>query len=310
LAFYDQILWNNSQIKIGGKMVNHKSWKDSGIYFVHQLIDKSGKILSKETLERKYNITCPCLQFESLAHTIPKDWKKQIASDNLNSDRNPIFKCNIYYAKEKKEIGSTDTREVYWHFIDKITQRPTSEAKWIEKTELDVTVNEWEIIYKMPYGLTRDTSIRAFHYKITHRIIACNYQLKIWKIKDRDKCDYCDEIDNIEHFFVTCEKSKAFWNTVLKWWEIFAKTTFPLYVYETIFGVPNEENNIVVANLNYLLLHGNYHIYRCKKKGISNLYEFLLDCKNRLQIEHKIMISKDKEDDFNLKWGELYNSLS
>jgi hypothetical protein len=66
-----------------------------------------------------------------------------------------------------------------------------------------------------------------------------------------------------------------------------------------------------VFNLNYLLLHGNYHIYRCKKKGIGiNLYEFLLDCKNRLQIEQKIMISKDKEDEFNSKWGELYNSLS
>jgi hypothetical protein len=217
LAYYEQIVWNNSLIKIGGKMAKYTTWKESGIYFIHQLIDKNGKILSKDLLERKYNITCPYLQYESLVHAIPKEWKKQIASDNINSDRNPIFKCNIYYTKDTKEIGSTDTREVYWHFIDKITQRPTSEAKWIEKTELDVTVNEWQIIYKMPYGLTRDINILAFHYKITHRIIACNYQLKIWKIKDSDKCDYCDESDTIEHFFVTCDKSKIFWNSVLKW---------------------------------------------------------------------------------------------
>ena len=104
---------------------------------------------------------------------------------------------------------------------------------------LNLSDNEWEIKYKMPYGITRDTTILATHYKITHRIIACTYQLKICKLKDTNKCDFCEEIDNIEHFSVTCKKSKTFWESLLKWWEIFTKTTFLLYVYKTIFGISN-----------------------------------------------------------------------
>jgi hypothetical protein len=291
-------------------MVNYKSWKDKGIFFIQQLLDQNGKIASRKSLEEKTNIRLIGLQYESLLHAIPKEWKKQIVEDNISQNIVPLLKCNINFDKESKEIGSTSTREVYWHLIEKICQRPTSEAKWQEKTELNLTENEWQIIYKMPYGITRDTSILAFQYKISHRIIACNYQLKIWKIKESDKCDFCKEIDNIEHFFVTCEISKAFWTSLIKWWEIFSKTTFPLYVYETLFGIPNEENNLIVGSLNYLLLHGNYFIYRSKKSKTNlNLYDFLLECKNKLQVEKNIMISQDKEDVFNSKWGELYNSL-
>jgi hypothetical protein len=303
IGICEQQIWNNSLIKIGGKMVNYKSWKDKGIIFIQQLIDQKGKILSKEVLENKFDIDCLFLQFESLIHAIPKKWKIQMADDNISSNLQPYLKCYIHYSNEKKDIGSTDTREVYWHFIESISQRPTSEKTWLEKTELNLSENEWEIVYKMPYGITRDTTILAIHYKITHRIIACNYQLKIWKVKDTDKCDFCEEIDTIEHFFVTCKRSKTFWEALLKWWEIFSKTTIPLNIFETIFGIPNEEKNIVVSNLNYFLIHGNYYIYRCKKKCTDiNLYDFLLECKNNLEIEQKIMVSKDKEDEFNARW--------
>ena len=40
------------------------------------------------------------------------------------------------------------------------------------------------------------------------------------------------------------------------------------------------------------------------------LYEFLKDCKNRLQIEYEIMKSQNKEDKFLHRWGELYNYIS
>ena len=82
------------------------------------------------------------LDFESLLHAIPKEWKDIITNDNISANLQPVRRCNVYYNNERKEIGTTNTREVQWHFIDKISKRPTSEAKWHKKTELNLTENE------------------------------------------------------------------------------------------------------------------------------------------------------------------------
>jgi hypothetical protein len=44
--------------------------------------------------------------------------------------------------------------------------------------------------------------IQNFQYKITHRILACNFNLKIQKIRDNNLCESCDEIDTMECMFV------------------------------------------------------------------------------------------------------------
>jgi hypothetical protein len=41
-----------------------------------------------------------------------------------------------------------------------------------------------------------------------------------------------------------------------------------------------------------------------------HLYEFLLDCKNQLEIKKEIMLSKGKEQGFQKEWGELYACLA
>ena len=63
----------------------------------------------------------------------------------------------------------------------------------------------FNLIYVNDKGLTMDTSIQYFQFKITHIILACNYNLKIWKIKPTDQCNYCEESDTIEHFLVECK---------------------------------------------------------------------------------------------------------
>ena len=68
------------------------------------------------------------------------------------------------------------------------TDRPTRKNKWREKTDIDLTEQEWATIYTLNQHLTRDTKISNFQFKITHRLMACGYNLKIWKIKDNNIC--------------------------------------------------------------------------------------------------------------------------
>jgi hypothetical protein len=110
---------------------------------------------------------------------------------------------------------------------------------------------------------------------------------------------------------VQCPESKQFWCTFSQWWANFSSTYFPVYIYETLFGIPNEENNTLINNLNYLILQANYYIYVTKKrKDTIDIYKYLLECKNKLRIEYELMTSQNKEEKFQQKWGELYDYIS
>ena len=71
-----QVIWNNSLLKITGKGIFYKSWVDKNIIYIRDLLDNTGKLASKNYLEIKFNITIKILEYQSLKHVIPKEWKK------------------------------------------------------------------------------------------------------------------------------------------------------------------------------------------------------------------------------------------
>jgi hypothetical protein len=119
----------------------------------------------------------------------------------------------------------------------------------------------FNLIYVNNIGLTKDTNITNFQYKVTHRILACKYNLKIWKIEADNTCNQCNEIDTIEHHLVTCHETMALWKSIFNWWADTIKTWFQVETYEIIFGIPNERSETIVNQLNYIILLGKYYIY-------------------------------------------------
>ena len=41
--------------------------------------------------------------------------------------------------------------------------------------------------------------------------------LEKMKIKESNKCDFCENVDFIEHALVNCERLKDFWQNVIEW---------------------------------------------------------------------------------------------
>jgi hypothetical protein len=305
-----QVIWNNSLLKIDGKAINYKSWIDKGIIFIRDLLDNTGKWASKNFLEAKFNTTINFLEYLSLTHTIPKEWKKKINTDKFNKDiiiyNHPTLKINGSY----KKLEEINTKAIYWKLTNEVAQRPTSENTWKEKTELDLTEDEWAIIYKMTYKLTTNTKLIAFNFKITHRILAIGEKLKTWKIKDSDLCDECNSIETIEHFLVECPSSLIFWKHIFNWWGSMSQVKFPLLTYEIIFGIPNESEEVIIENFNYILLCATYYVYKSKlKKEQLDTYKFLLECKNRLIYDIAILEEKNKKHG-SQKWNELKNMFN
>jgi hypothetical protein len=305
-----QILWYNSCIKIDNKTVNYKTWADNNINFIQDLLNKDGNFATKNELENKFSMNFKYLEYESLRHAIPKIWKTKIEMDtgSKNMIINKEYKIKIN--KIEKQITEISTRDIYWELILKIAQRPTSELKWEEKTDLAITQEEWKMIYTMAYRLTRDTKLINFNFKLTHRILAVGEKLKVWDIKENEKCEECNQIDTIEHHLVQCPAVLTFWQQVFNWWENISKTKFPLIAYEIIFGIPNESNEIIINSFNYILLTGNYYIYKSKiRQEKLHLYEFLLECKNRLIYDSKISDNSSINNNKPSKWEDLKTIL-
>jgi hypothetical protein len=243
--------------------------------------------------------------------SIPQKWKSLMKEDS-NVNNYYVFADYrvILDGKEKKLIEIT-TKEVYNHLLKKLVKRATSENKWEDEVGLNYDEEQWEHVYTYPYGLTRDVKILSFQYKITHRILACKKNLKIWNIALENLCDVChNEIDGIEHHLVACPVLLQFWNNFFTWWKAVSEMSFPVDTYDIIFGIPNPNEDATICHMNYLILHAIYYIYVTKlKKNTPKIYEFIMEIKNSLNILQLNMENKGQQKKFGLKWAPLLEIL-
>jgi hypothetical protein len=227
-----QIIWLNSNIKIDNKIVIYKRWVDKGINTIHD----NGEIASKNFLQDKYSIEIRHMEYNSIIHAIPKAWKNALGGHSYNTDFIPRLTTMVKVGKDMRPLDEVCTKDIYCTLLENIRERPTSEGKWSQTTELDLTEEEWDEIYTKAYLVTRDTKLISFNFKITHRILACGHNLYNWKINKDDICKICNkEPDTIEHHLVKCPDTLAFWDILMRWWYILTRVYFPVYTYEFIF---------------------------------------------------------------------------
>jgi hypothetical protein len=223
-----------------------------------------------------------------------------------------IFKDYYIQINEKrKKLVEVTTKDAYWHFTEEIAERPTSETKWQEETGLNFDKEDWAAIYTNIYSVTNQAKLISFHYKITHRTLACKKNLLKWKIKEDAMCELCKtDIDNIEHHLVACPTIIIFWNNFFNWWKATMSMTFPVDTYDIIFGISNLNKDDVITNLNYMLLQGTYFIYQNRQMSKTpEIYEFLVQCKKGLNIMEINMANKGQEKKFEKIWAPLSEIL-
>jgi hypothetical protein len=84
---------------------------------------------------------------------------------------------------------------------------------------------------------------------------------------------------------------------------------FEVGTYEIVFGIPNDLGEQVINHSNFFILVAKYYIYKCKKAAsCMQVYEFLLEIKNRIIMKKEIMC-EDEHKRFNKCWGELAECL-
>ena len=95
-------------------------------------------------------------------------------------------------------------------------------------------------VYTRKVVSEKEIKLKEFNFKVLHGILACNVNLKRWKIKETGECDVCRLPRTIEHLLFTCRYVAPLWRIV--------DSVFDIDVsFETILGVDDfcEYDNIV-----------------------------------------------------------------
>ena len=109
--------------------------------------------------------------------------------------------------------------------------------------------------YRNAYSATKESRLRLLQFKIIHNIFPSNLLLYRMKIKDSNKCDFCEEIATIEHMFFSCRDLKIFWNFIKSKMDAIFSQRKTINLKDALFDFHFETNTSHKVNeANHLLL--------------------------------------------------------
>ena len=186
-----QIIWCNSYIRIGNKLLLISRACENGLMYVNDILDYAGKLLSYEQVLIKYPDALGVMDYNSIVSAIPKKWLKEDIDTSYFSGT-PYEKLSKVPKPVKVIYESINSSRV--HHI------ATQYEKFSKHVNL--TYEEYSQAYSDNRLLTKVTKFRDFQYRLLANAIHTNDQLYHWKIVDTKICEYCKEkIQTPVHLF-------------------------------------------------------------------------------------------------------------
>jgi hypothetical protein len=232
--------------------------------------------------------------------TIPQNWKLILQDKELENHTDEKLYKKLHNLKNLK------TKDIYWMILPR-HHDCSSHANTINNWKTKYNYDDDEIIkvFKLPYTVTSRTDLQALQYKITYKIINCNYWLHKIQIVDSPICRFCDKEETIEHFFYACKVTKQYWKAFQTWWIQVTGQDLPvIQEKQIILGFLNEEPEYKV--LNRCILIGKAMIYRIKNQNVQpDIYIFHCDLKEYISIERGIATDISKLNKLEDEWGDI-----
>ena len=107
-------------------------------------------------------------------------------------------------------------------------------------------------------------------------------QVECWKMNDF--CDYCGQINNLEHFFYYCPATISFLDEIHIWPSNFVTCNIKLTVLEVLFGLIILQPHIYNL-VNYILFVAKSYVCSCKKKNKDLILKLVSERIKRIKIE-------------------------
>ena len=181
-----------------------KKWDKQGLRFINDLYNPvNRRLYLKNELEDKFKINMTFLCYERLT--------QKLCKNAMRETKNTIENPNIPFKIQAVLSGKKFTKQVYNIFTEAIsTSNTKTDQRKIEKWEADVGEYVSGTSAKL-MKITKSTKLFYLHYRIISRIFATNKLLFVMKLKDSNKCTFCQrETETLAHLFWYCSKVQRF----------------------------------------------------------------------------------------------------
>ena len=281
------LLWNNKAITIENYSVFWRSWFIRKILYVQDVLNAEGNFLTIKEFQNKFKIKINYLHYLQLIAAIPSDLKKKAATIEVPSQE------LLNTAKlSSSVIPSLDLTEMrcknYYKILngDSITE-PTGIKNW--KNNYPHYFKDWGKNFSFIYKATKDNKLRQFSFRILHRILMTKKELFKFRLVEDQACTLCLQPDSIEHTFLDCTVTTAFYLKAITWFNHENDTDITLSNKQITFNdIPRLTHltDYPRRRLHLFIIILKQYIYTCKcldKK--PNMQEFQRKAVLQCQIE-------------------------
>lgn len=235
---------------------------------MQDLLNNHGNYLSPQEFRDKYNIKVNFLQYYQITSAIPPYLQSYASAHTDIGDLNSI--CENFDFQLSKEITldlkKTFCKQFYKLFVEEINTEPTAIKSWRKKCP--EVADNWVNCIQNNYKITRDNKLRQLYFKLLHRILVTNKELKRFGITDCEKCVTCGENDSIEHTFFECQSFLKLSDESLQWFNSYHKINVSLTSLQYFLNLPTPNSCLSdnqTRNLCLLLLYAKHCHYACKR---------------------------------------------
>ena len=141
------------------------------------------------------------LDYNVIRNAIPQEWRQPRHEQN---QQYTISLCDL----PSEHLNSRCIRNL---ILTKRYSVPCSANFWANKYPgLELTDEYWMVAR----NCTSEIRLITLQWKILHNIYPTSILLHKMGKKNTNKCDYCETVDYVEHFFYTCHVSKKLWQYI------------------------------------------------------------------------------------------------
>lgn len=269
--FGDQIIWNNSLIRIDNTTIYDRRFHLAGVTYVKDLLNEEGSFFNYVQFIRKYNIpSFPFTRLTGIISAIPRDWKRSMQETVDRSSEDSVI--------DRLSSITSVSRLIYPRLIRHISLPPRACVKW--NASFTLTEDYWAVIFKMPFIALSDTKIQYFQFRFLHRVLGTNKLLYYMNKVESPLCNFCHiETESVEHLFWSCHITSSF---LLDAEQLFFGRQFILTNRDFFFGY----NLVLDHPMNFFILHCKYYLYICKQnETLPSVNDFYYRMKFVMKVE-------------------------
>ena len=300
----NQQLWYNSFILMDKKPFFFDQLYSKGIVYIKDIVNQEGHILSAQDLKVKYEVhDSHIMLLNTLIGAVPQQWKITLINNYQNGVENHAYLSNFQKVMNSTGISKT----VYEHLVKEKAQAFSDRIvdKWSQDLNPEFQIDREFISnsFKLIINSTISPKHRAFQFRLVHHILVTNKTLYDWKMKDTNRCSFCDsEIETLYHLLWGCTIVAKLWSDLFQWLQIKTQTNIMFNCKEILLGI--EDNTFLMYNAIFIITKQYIYSCRCTQKTpnfncLKNLINY------NIQTEKYIAVKNGKLAFHNNKWAIL-----